>query len=638
MAIHSSATARPAPSGFLATWAEVVGPRGVPSPAPRRGRKPRVPVAHLLPALTWHVMQDSGTVADHLFQLFREPLADSSWSDRRLRLPWAIFAELMRRALRPRATARRHRDAFWRGWRLVALDGTQFSLINTPQITTTVPKARTRRGRAAFAKMTTAVLLDVGLHNPLAAAIGRRGQSEWALACPLLAQLPNGALLLADRYYGVAAFARAALAACQRVGSHFVVRVRVDLQARRIARLRDGSVLVDVPVRAHRSSRIVEWLRLREVRVRVGRAGHRPHEFRLWTSLLDPAAAPAEQLARVYASRWEHEWYFRELKRQVRRSAVLQSHTPETAAQEIAALILASAVLASERARAATPTIPARRISFSHLLNLVRGMWLVLGSFDARYDAERNRARARHMRSRPTTSHRAGSQSGAGVSADTSPVARQNIQTHNGSKSGWPDRHVTRNAKSPPTKPSLSADPGGSPFERTAIRIGTSVTLANASAPTRPYSASTCTKLLWLFSPSIDAGKRATVSSEISARDSAGNCPGPTPKSGWLLAMRSPTRDNARRIRKASANDGRTVENRTTDTATTTAAIDAPSASTRNDTIRLRTPASRTPPHADATAAREPLHQSATESDRHTPNRAHPRTYAIHSAGTTMSA
>ena len=51
----------------------------------------------LLPALTWHVMQDTGTLAEHLFQLFREPLADSSWSDRRLRLPWEIFAELMRR-------------------------------------------------------------------------------------------------------------------------------------------------------------------------------------------------------------------------------------------------------------------------------------------------------------------------------------------------------------------------------------------------------------------------------------------------------------------------------------------------------------------------------------------------------------
>ena len=78
--------------------------------APRRGRKPRVPLTQLLPALTWHAMQETGTLADHLFQLFREPLANSSWSDRRLRLPWEIFAELMRRALaaaRPCAPASR---------------------------------------------------------------------------------------------------------------------------------------------------------------------------------------------------------------------------------------------------------------------------------------------------------------------------------------------------------------------------------------------------------------------------------------------------------------------------------------------------------------------------------------------------
>jgi len=367
--------------GFLGTWEEIVGPRGVPTVARRRGRKPRVPLTQLLPTLTWHVMQETGTLAEHLFQLFREPLADSSWSDRRLRLPWEIFAELMRRALRPRATRAQHRDAFWRGWRLVALDATQHSLINTPPITTTLTKARTRRGRAAFAKVTTAVLLELGLHNPLAAAIGRRGESEWALARRLLAQLPTRALLLGDRLYGVAALVRDVLAVCQRVGSHCLLRVRTDLFARRGKRLRDGSTLVRVPVRMPRSSRIVGWLDLREVRVQVGRRGHRSHELRLWTSLLDPVAAPALELAHVYASRWEHELYFRELKRQLRRTAVLQSHTVETGAQEIAALILASAVLAHERARAAGGAIPPLRLSFGQLLTIVRGMWLVLGPF-----------------------------------------------------------------------------------------------------------------------------------------------------------------------------------------------------------------------------------------------------------------
>lgn len=371
------------PTGFLGAWTEVIGPRGVPSVASRRGRKPRVPLTQLLPALTWHAMQEAGTLAEHLFQLFRAPLANSSWSDRRLRLPWEIFAELMRRALRPRATRRQHREAFWRGWRLVALDGTQFSLINTPQVTATRKKARTRRGRAAFAKITTAVLLEVGLHNPLAAAVGRQGESEWALAHRLLAQLPKHALLLGDRLYGVIAFARAAQQACRRVGSHFLLRASRTVKPRLIRRLPDGTRLVGLAVRSpHNPSRVIEWIDVREIRVQVGRKGHRAHELRLWTSLIDPSAAPALELARVYASRWEHELYFRELKRQLRRTAVLQSHTVETGAQEIAALVLASAVLATERARAATGTIPPLRISFGQLLNIVRGMWLVLGPFD----------------------------------------------------------------------------------------------------------------------------------------------------------------------------------------------------------------------------------------------------------------
>ena len=383
MSIHAQPGDRHGPPGFLGAWEHLVGARGVPTLAARRGRKPRVPLTQVLPALTFHVMQDAGTLAEHLFQLFRTPLADSSWSDRRLRLPWEIFAELMRRALRPRATPRQHREAFWRRWRLVALDGTQFSLLNTPQVTATLEKARTRRGHAAFAKITTAVLLEVGLHNPLAAAVGRQGESEWALAQRLLAQLPTRALLLGDRLYGVVAFARVAHAACRRVGSHFLLRASRTVKPRMIKRLTDGSRLVGLPVRAPRNpSRIVEWLEVREIRVQVGRHGQRAHELRLWTTLLDPRTAPALELARAYASRWEHELYFREIKRQLRRTALLQSHTVETGAQEIAAIVLASAVIASERARAATGQIPPLRVSFGQVLQIVRGMWLFFGPFD----------------------------------------------------------------------------------------------------------------------------------------------------------------------------------------------------------------------------------------------------------------
>ena len=370
------------PTGFLGAWADMVGPNWMPALPRRRGRKPRVSIDQLLQGLTFHVMQGAGTLAEHFFELFAEPLADSSWSDRRLRLPWEVFADLMRRALRPVAT-RRHREAFWRGWRVTALDGTQYSVTNTPQITATTTKAKSRRGRAAFAKITVSVLLELGLHNPLAAGIGQQGESEWELSRRVLAQLPRRVLVLADRLYGVPAFIVHALGACQRVGSHFLFRIPRHLTAEGIKRFPDGSRRIRVAVREKgRPSHILQWLDLREIRVRVGRPGFRQQELRLWTSLLSPRTAPALELAQLYAQRWEHELYFREAKRVLRQTDVLQSHTVVTAAQEIAAIVLATALLARERARAAAGRVLVLRVKFGVVLAVVRSMWFYLGPLE----------------------------------------------------------------------------------------------------------------------------------------------------------------------------------------------------------------------------------------------------------------
>jgi hypothetical protein len=187
-------------------------------------------------------------------------------------------------------------------------------------------------------------------------------------------------LLLADRLYGVAAFVRVALTTCQHVGSHFLIRARPDVKPRLIRRLADGTRQIRLRVRATgHPNQIVDWLEMREIRVRVGRRGHRTHELRLWTSLADPRRAPALELAQLYAQRWEHELYFRELKRHVRKTDLLQSHTLATAAQEIAALVLVSALLAAERVRAAGRHVPVLRISFAKILELcVKPMWLYL--------------------------------------------------------------------------------------------------------------------------------------------------------------------------------------------------------------------------------------------------------------------
>ena len=134
-----------------------------------------------------------------------------------------------------------------------------------------------------------------------------------------------------------------------------------------------------LPEERHTYSKILQWLDLREIRVRVGRPGFRRQELRLWTSLLSHRTAPALELAQLYATRWEHELYFREAKRVLRQTDVLQSHTVVTAAQEIAAIVVATALLARERARAADGQVPVLRLKFGVVLAVVRSMWFFLG-------------------------------------------------------------------------------------------------------------------------------------------------------------------------------------------------------------------------------------------------------------------
>ena len=344
----------------------------------RRGRPPELPLTDLLAALLFHFLCGAGVASEHMFQLLGRGISDSAIAERRSVLPWALWERWLRDALRSTAHQRRHPEAFYRGWRLVAIDGTQFSVANTPQTVGQLVKASSRRAKAAFAKITACVLLEVGVHNPLAAAIGHAGQSEWQLSVQLLAQLAKGCLLLADRLYGCGAFAALAMDRCQKIGSHFLIRSRSNIKVTVKRRWRDGSRLVEVPVRHPKTRKVLRTIRVREIWAQVHRNGWRSEPVRLWTSLLDPKLAPACELVELYGHRWEQELYFRQLKLQLRRTELLQSHTVTTAAQEIALFILATALVARERMHAAKGVAPVLRVSFLKVLELLRPLWLFL--------------------------------------------------------------------------------------------------------------------------------------------------------------------------------------------------------------------------------------------------------------------
>ena len=153
--------------------------------------------------LVFHLLAGAGTLAEHVRDLTGKTISDSALSQRRANLPWIIFEMILDAALVPRAKAKEHPEAFYHGLRLCGLDGSRFSVANTPQIKERLSKADTRRHKAAFAKVGVAVLVELALHNPIGAAIGASDESEMVLARQLLDRLPEISLLISDRFYGV---------------------------------------------------------------------------------------------------------------------------------------------------------------------------------------------------------------------------------------------------------------------------------------------------------------------------------------------------------------------------------------------------------------------------------------------------
>jgi hypothetical protein len=336
----------------------------------RRRCPPVVTAVELIQSLVFHTIAQAGTLAQHVKQITGKTITDGALAQRRALLVPEVFELLMAAALKPKGNPAQHPDAFYHGLRLCGVDGSSFSVTNTPQVKKQMRKARSRRGKAAFPKVGAVVMVELGLHNPLAAALGAAGESEMVLAKRVLAAQPAKSLLLGDRYYGVGEVLVGLSAEEQR---HFLVRVKENLKRRLLKVYPDGSALVEIGTGEHK--RLV-----REVLGRVQRGGHgSATTVRLWSSLLDYRRHPATELLALYARRWEQEVFYKELKVDSRSTPYLRSPTPLTAMQEIAALILAYAVLVGCRVEAGSAgQVGVLRISFLKTLQAVQGLWCFL--------------------------------------------------------------------------------------------------------------------------------------------------------------------------------------------------------------------------------------------------------------------
>lgn len=341
----------------------------------RKRRPPRESACRVIGALVYHCLQGRGPLANQYGRLWGHGLlSNAALSKRRLAMPAQLFEELLRVALVPLAQIQKHPECFYQGLRLIAVDGTEFSLSNTPQVLGKLTKAACRRLEAAFAKLGLCVVVEVGTHNPIAAAIGEKGNCELALAASLWARIPAKCLLLADRLYGTPKAIATLAGQLEPRQSQWLVRVRNNLKRTVVRCWEDGSAQIEV--KGPEGDKLV----LREIRAWVRKPGMKQaSEVRLWTSLLDWRAHRAPQLLELYARRWEGELYYRQLKLELHSGELLQSHTVHTAAQELASLVMASALVARRRIECAQACeIEPLRVSFAKVWEATRALWHLL--------------------------------------------------------------------------------------------------------------------------------------------------------------------------------------------------------------------------------------------------------------------
>ena len=282
-----------------------------------------------------------------------------------------LFVEVARPLAAPHT-----KGAWYRGWRVLAVDGTTLDVADTPANAAAFGRPKTHRGeQSAFPQVRVVAVAECGTHALIDAAMGPLAKGETTLATGLLTEdgaLREGVLLLADRLVVDATLWRQAAA----TGAQLVWRTKSNAVLPVLENFDDGSYLSQISAATDRRHGIAPTV-VRVVEYTLGKDPGRPEgpaPIRLLTTILDPAQAPAAELAALYHQRWEFETTLDELKTHQRGpKVVLRSKTPEMVAQEVwAHLLVHHAIRTLMHQAALDHQVDPDRLSFTRSLRVVR--------------------------------------------------------------------------------------------------------------------------------------------------------------------------------------------------------------------------------------------------------------------------
>jgi hypothetical protein len=255
---------------------------------------------------------------------WQSPAGRSAFGKARMRLGAEVMERLFGALARPLGDQKLDADwCFWRGRRVVAIDGTTFSLPVNQELESEFGGQIANDGsgrRVGVPQARLVSLIECGSRALLGVAVGSYRQGEGSLARQLAKALEPGMLVLADRCFP----AKPLWLLYTATGADLLWRVKGNLARRHLCELGDGSYLVNFGKRPALQIRVIEYQR----------PGH-PEVYRLITNLLDPVSAPARELAILYSQRWEIELASRELKCDQADEARLRSKTAEGVRQEL---------------------------------------------------------------------------------------------------------------------------------------------------------------------------------------------------------------------------------------------------------------------------------------------------------------
>ena len=305
----------------------------------------------------------------------REPSAtikvtgSSGISQARTRLGWEPLRQLHDAVVKPVAV-KNTKGAWYAGRRLVSLDGSTLDVADEKGNAQAFGRPGASRGESAYPQIRFVSLAEIGTHVLFGTQMDGYTTSEIALAKKVLPSLGKGMLCLADRnFFGFQLWTQAAA-----TDADLLWRVKKNARLACEKRLPDGSYLSRIFASEkdwrHKTNGVV----VRVIDYQLEGLADAEPLYRLVTTILDHAKAPATELAALYHERWEIETAFDELKTHLRGARiVLRSKTPDLVRQEFYGLLMAHfAVRGLMHEAALTAGEDPDRLSFLHAVRVVR--------------------------------------------------------------------------------------------------------------------------------------------------------------------------------------------------------------------------------------------------------------------------